>query len=186
VIFVGKRLVNIKKMKFICHNHIYLGNNKMDNIDNIDKFTLQTIASYCDADTKVVMRVVCKRYNKTKTIKNIKKKDSQRYKKYKYVMMKQRVDKRFDELPLFFNYTDTELTSIRIDLPEEDFNYDMPEEEFDYANNMFWGSMRVINFPKLITLLRNTNIGEDKIQEIIKISSRFTGELDLPIYKRPN
>lgn len=154
----------------------------MDKI--LDFYTLQTIVSYCDVDTKIVMRVICKKCN---MINIVDKDDSMRHKKYEYAKMKRRVDEGFDELPLFFKYTDTELTSIRIDLPDQvNFDYDLPEEEFDYVNNKFWGSMRVINFPKLITLLRSTNIGEKKIQEMIKESTRFVGELDLPIYKPPN
>lgn len=154
----------------------------MDKI--LDFFTLQTIVSYCDVDTRVVMRIMSKQCS---MINITDMEDSKRYKKYEYVKMKQRVDESFDKLPMFFKYTDIELTSIRIDLPEQvNFDYDLPEEEFDYANNKFWGSMRVINFPKLITLLRSTNIGEKKIQEMIKESSQFCGELDLPIYKSPN
>lgn len=148
---------------------------------NTDQFTLQTIVSYCDIDTKLIMLVICKQFN---MIDIADKNTSMRYKNHEYIKMKRLVDDGFNKAPLFFTFTDTELTSIRIDLPEQiDFNYDLPEEEFDYVNNKFWGSMRVINFPKLITLLRSTNIGEKKIQAMIKESSRFIGELDLPIYK---
>lgn len=37
---------------------------------NTDQFTIQNIVSYCDIDTKIVMRVVCKQFNGIETVFN--------------------------------------------------------------------------------------------------------------------
>lgn len=40
---------------------------------NIDEFTFQDIISYCDVDSKYVMRVVCERFNNIEIkLKNMK------------------------------------------------------------------------------------------------------------------
>lgn len=175
VAFVTKHLVNIKKMKFICYDcYIYLIYNKMD----IDRFTFQNIISYCDADTKLVMRVICKQYN---TIKIIKKKESSRYKKYAIARMKKQTDKEFRKMPMFFDFIDEELTTIKIKLPKKiKFNYELPEDEFCYKNDKFWETMRVVNFQKLVKFLRKTNIDEKYIQDLIKASNVY-----VPIIEHP-
>lgn len=136
---------------------------------DMDEFTVRDIVSYCDIDTKLVMQNVCKLYK----INNWQPKNnnSVRYGKYKRIGMMRHVDKDFETIPLFLNFNDEELATIRIKLPKNvKFHYDLPEEKFEYTCEKFWNMMRVVNLQKLIELLKTTNIGEEKLQQIIKES----------------
>lgn len=79
------------------------------------------------------------------------------------------IDKQVDNFPLFIKTECNDLIDYRIEYPDEfDYHYGLPDDEFNYKSEKVCDNVCMIYLPQLLKLLKELNIDEERLQQIIK------------------